>query len=128
MVTRRNNQKHSQSAQFLLYLYYLSIGVIIFGVAGLYFISKQQISADQPSSNTLFSSDSLQTFVSSFFPWAVEISGGLAIIVIIYAGYLYVTSAGNVEQTNKAKEYIVGALSGLVFLVLAGLIYQTISI
>jgi len=107
-------------AKLLKYSYYLSV-LIITGIAGFaYFQRKQMIFADE------FSSESLSSFMSSFYPWAVTICAGLAIIMLIYSGFLYVTSAGNVEQANRAKEYIIGALSGLVFLILTALIYQSL--
>jgi len=83
-------------------------------------IYRQQVSADE------FSSKGLVDFMAVFYPWALSVSSGLAVIVLIYSGYLYVTSAGNMEQTNKAKEFIFGALSGLAFLILAAMIYNVI--
>lgn len=41
-------------------------------------------------------------------------AGTLAVIVIIIAGYLYVTSSGNQQQTVRAKNAIIGACVGLV--------------
>ena len=101
------------------YLFYFSVFLLTAAVGSTY-IYKLQVSADE------FPTTSLKDYVDKFFPWMLTISGGLAVIMLIFSGYLYVTSAGSVDQINKAKEYIVGALSGLVFLVLAGLIYSTL--
>lgn len=105
------------------YAYYLSVAIVFFGILLSYFASKQIISA-----NDEFASANLSLFVKDFYPWAMTISAGLAVIMLIYSGYLFVTSAGNMEQVNKAKEYIVGALSGLAFLMLAAMILRTIQI
>jgi len=43
-----------------------------------------------------------------------------AVIVIIYAGFLYIHSAGNSDATGSAKELITGAIIGLVTLLLIG--------
>ncbi|HEX8227370.1 MAG TPA: hypothetical protein VF572_05895 [Candidatus Saccharimonadales bacterium] len=47
------------------------------------------------------------------------IAGVAAVIVIIVAGISYITSGGNAEQVNKAKQAILFALVGLAVIVLA---------
>ena len=101
---------------------YTSVVANIVAVAGLYVLQKQFVYANE------FSTDSLSNFIGSFYPWFITISSGLAVIMLIYSGYLMMTSAGNIEQVNKGKEYIIGALTGLAFIILAGLIYNTIKI
>jgi len=108
--------------KILKYFYYTLIGLFLLILGSLYLSKNQLIFADE------FKSESLDAFVNDFYPWAITISAGLAVIMLIYSGYLYVTSAGNMEQINKAKEYIIGALSGLAFLILAALIFRTISV
>jgi len=51
-------------------------------------------------------------------------TGIICVIVIIVAGYLYVTSAGNASQTKRAKDAILGAVIGLVVIMLAFVITQ----
>lgn len=46
------------------------------------------------------------------------ILGGLALLMLIYAGYLYMTSQGNPEQTGRAKDIIIGVVTGIVLLFL----------
>ena len=113
--------KNKQS-KILSYLYIFSILTVFSTVGWMYFSQKQIISASE------FNSSSLDTFVNDFYPWAMTISIGLAVIMLMYSGYLYVTSAGNTDNMNKAKEYIVGALTGLAFLMLAALIFRTLSV
>jgi len=40
--------------------------------------------------------------------------GIVALIVMIFGGYQYITSAGNPEQAGKGKNMLLGALIGLV--------------
>jgi type IV secretory pathway VirB2 component (pilin) len=54
------------------------------------------------------------------------VAGPLAILFLVYAGYLYITSAGNPEQIGMAKEMIVSTIVAIIILLLAGLILQTI--
>lgn len=45
--------------------------------------------------------------------------GALAILVIVYGGVLYITSAGNEESLKKAKGAVTGAVIGLAVALLA---------
>lgn len=118
MATNKYKNKYATS---LFWIFNISVIFTILLTAGLYWQNKQSVKAEE-----LFGSADLKTFISTFYPWAIQICGGIAIFIIIWAGYLYVTSAGNVEQNNKAKDYIVNTLIGLAFLICSGLIYQTI--
>jgi len=40
--------------------------------------------------------------------------GVVATVVLIYGGYLYITSAGNPEIANKGKNAILGAVIGII--------------
>jgi heme/copper-type cytochrome/quinol oxidase subunit 2 len=40
--------------------------------------------------------------------------GVISLIVIIYSGYSYMTSAGNPDQATRAKNILLGAIIGLV--------------
>ncbi len=49
----------------------------------------------------------------------LRVSGVVAVIYIIYAGFEYVTSQGNPEKANKARQSILFALIGLVIAISA---------
>lgn len=49
---------------------------------------------------------------------AINIGGLIAILVIVYGGLLYVTSAGDEAKVKSAKDIIVGSLVGFALLVL----------
>lgn len=123
MDIKKNKKKSVANpyAQAAMGLYYASVGLISISAGISLFIKKQAVDASE-----MFGTSSLKVFFESFYPWAVTICGSLAIIVVMYAGYLYVGSAGRVDEINKAKEYIIGTLTGLAFLILSGLIFQTL--
>jgi len=81
----------------------------------------------KPAFAAIFGED-LSTFSRELYKWAIGIGGSLATLVLIYAGYLYATSAGNPEQVSQAKEYVIGALAGLAFLLLAAIIYNMLKV
>lgn len=50
---------------------------------------------------------------------AFGLAGGIALIIVTLAGFKYVLSQGNPQETAKAKDTILYALVGLVIMVLA---------
>ena len=73
-----------------------------------------------------FFSDSFQEYLPMFYLWALVVGGALSIAVLIWAGFDYATSAGDTERTNQAKDKIVGAVLGLLVLILASLILRAL--
>ena len=57
----------------------------------------------------------LQNVLNTVYFWAAVI----AVVVIIVAGFLYVTSVNNSGQITRAKNAILGAVIGLVVILLA---------
>jgi hypothetical protein len=54
------------------------------------------------------------------------IAGITAVIMLIIAGSKYVTSSGNPERTNQAKDTILYAVIGLVLVALAQIIIKLV--
>jgi len=67
-----------------------------------------------------------QLIQSWYIGFLLPIGTILAGIVIIIGGIIYTTSGGDTSKTGRAKELIIGALTGLVLLVAASLIIRTI--
>lgn len=62
---------------------------------------------------------SADTLLANALNTVYLVCGILAIIVIIVAGYFYVTSSGNATNVEKAKNAIISAVIGLVIVLLA---------
>lgn len=60
--------------------------------------------------------------------FAVITAGLIAVLVIVYAGYIYTQSQGQADKVSMAKELIAGALTGLGLLLLTRLILSTLNI
>jgi hypothetical protein len=60
--------------------------------------------------------------------FALVIAGLLAVLVIVYAGFIYTQSQGQADKVTYAKELIAGALTGLALLLLTRLIVPTLGI
>ena len=73
-------------------------------------------------------SNNVIDYVNHILPWLYGVLGGIALLTFVYAGFLYMTSQGNPESINKAKEIIVVTISGILLLFLAGLILQEVGV
>ena len=69
--------------------------------------------------NNPISYDTGADLIGAIVKASLGIIGALAILVIVYGGVLYITSAGNEENIKKAKTAVTGAVIGLVVALLA---------
>lgn len=66
-------------------------------------------------------------YLELVFDWAMEMIGILAVLMVIYGGYRYITSQGDQAAITEAKDIIIGALTGLLLVLLAYLILSAVS-
>jgi hypothetical protein len=64
--------------------------------------------------------------ISNVFQFALSIVGILAVLVLVIAGIMYVTSGGNQEQVGKAKAALTAAVVGTVIVLAAWLIINAV--
>lgn len=57
----------------------------------------------------------LQNILNTAYTWA----GVVCVIILVIAGIMYVLSAGESSKVKKAKDAIMGAVIGLIFILLA---------
>lgn len=69
----------------------------------------------------------LHGFLTMIQNWLLGTVGGLAVLFLVYGGFLYVTSGGNKERIETAKKTITYAVFGLIVVILAGTILGIIS-
>lgn len=70
----------------------------------------------------------LADYISKILNWIVGIAGGLALIMLIYAGYIYMTSQGKPERITVAKDIIISVIIGIVLLFLGELFLNTLGV
>jgi len=85
------------------------------------------ISTAIPGSNANTSSSSPGAFVANFYQFALLIGGILAFGAIVFGGVKYAISAGNPSGQSDAKEWIWGALTGLLLLAGAYLVLNVVN-
>ena len=73
------------------------------------------------------SSNNFRLYLQETYTWLSIVISILAIVMIMWGGYLYMTSGGNAEITKKAKDVIIGALSGIIIVALTWLFFNTIN-
>jgi hypothetical protein len=69
-----------------------------------------------------------QAFVKTVFSIVLGLAGGIALILIIFSGYRFMTSGGNPEAVKGATEQLVSAIVGLLFIILSFVILQVIGV
>lgn len=72
--------------------------------------------------------ESTQEFVGFLLSWGISIAGGIAFILIVYAGLMIITSAGNPQRLQAGKELITAALSGLMLILIGVFILEFIGV
>lgn len=76
----------------------------------------------------LGNASNLSQYVNLLLKWALPVVGGLAVLMMIYAGYIYMTSQGNPEAVGRAKDIMIGVITGVLLLFVIGIILSTIGI
>lgn len=61
-------------------------------------------------------------YIYTIYDTAIKFGSVLTVIMVIYAGYLYIFSQGDNSRLNTAKEIFIGAVSGYALLLVIGLI------
>lgn len=62
--------------------------------------------------------------VFSILTTVYYVAGAIAILIIVIAALIFVTSAGNPERVKQAKNAIIGAVVGLLVIIMAFAITQ----
>lgn len=66
--------------------------------------------------------------IQSLFRIVLSLSGGIALLLIIFSGYRLLASQGNPEAVKGAREQLTAAIVGLLFIILALVILQIIGV
>ena len=67
-------------------------------------------------------------FASKLFGCGISLVGGVALLFIIYGGFLLLTSAGDPTRVQHGKEYITYAVVGLLLAVFTLVILEVIGV
>ncbi len=70
----------------------------------------------------------LPGFVAKFYGIGLGLIGGVAVLFIIYGGYIILSSQGNPQNLNKGKSYIMYAIIGLLLAIFGFVFVQIIAV
>lgn len=72
--------------------------------------------------------NSQEKLVQFVLQWAIGIAGGIAFILIAYAGFMIITSSGQPDRIKAGQELLTSAISGLILLVFSVFILRLIGV
>ena len=67
-------------------------------------------------------------FIGFILSWAIGVGGGVAFLLMLFAGFQIMTSAGNPDRLRAGQELLTSAVSGLILLIFSVFILRTIGI
>jgi Type IV secretion system pilin len=67
-------------------------------------------------------------FVAKFYGIGLGLIGGVAVLFIIYGGYIILSSQGNPQNLNRGKSYIMYAIIGLLLAIFGFVFIQIIAV
>jgi len=106
-----------------LFVYFLVIGFVL--LVTQQFAAGIEINTNIPGPNP--SAENPGGMIANFYQFALMIGGVLAMGAIVYGGIRYTLAAGSPSAQTEGKEWIKQALYGLLLLVGAYLVLNTIN-
>jgi len=67
-------------------------------------------------------------FVGFILNWGIGIAGGIAFILIIYSGFIIITSSGNPQKMQAGKELLNAAIGGLLLVIFGVFLLEFIGV
>ena len=68
----------------------------------------------------------LGDYINSVLQWGIPVLGSIAVLMLVYAGYIYMTSQGDQTKVGFAKELIIGVITGILLLFLINVLRNQI--
>lgn len=76
--------------------------------------------------NQNYTSDTVNAFLQFLAGSIIELTAGVAIFVLVIAGYMFVTAGGDQGRIDKAKEIVKYTIFGILMVILSFVIVKTI--
>jgi hypothetical protein len=67
-------------------------------------------------------------FVAKFYGIGLGLIGGVALLFVIFGGYIILTSAGDPTQLSKGRSYIYYAIAGLLLAIFGFIFVEVIAV
>lgn len=66
-----------------------------------------------------YDNQTVATIINKIITWALGFAGAIAVLFIIYGGFLYMTASGNKDRQDAAKKTLTYAIIGLIVVILS---------
>lgn len=104
----------------------VAVGALLISSAALPFAALAQVGGF--TSTAIASSNySVSSFIDKIIGYVFGIILVIAVLLILYAAFIYLTSAGDEDKVKEAKNYIIYAIIGIVIAFLARAIVGVVS-
>jgi hypothetical protein len=67
-------------------------------------------------------------FIGFILRWAIGIGGGIAFLLVLYAGFMIMSSSGDPERLKAGQELLTSAIAGLIMLIFSVFILRVIGV
>ncbi|HJX45748.1 MAG TPA: hypothetical protein VJ399_01090 [Patescibacteria group bacterium] len=67
-------------------------------------------------------------FIGFILTWGIGIAGGIAFLLMIYAGFIIMTSSGNPDRLKAGQELLTSAIMGIILLIFSVFILRIIGV
>ena len=67
-------------------------------------------------------------FIKDVLSWGIGVGGGIAFLLILYGGFLVMTSQGDPKRLSAGQELITSAIMGLILLIFSVFILKVIGV
>lgn len=93
-------------------IFFLLFGIIAISIVNVY------AAADIEFPNPLVSND-ITSLINTIATWLLGIGSTIAVVIVLWAAFLFMTSGGNKERVTLAKNTLWYAIIGITVLLLA---------
>lgn len=121
MTHFRNNKKH---------IWFLA-GFVLFFVVGMFFFHSLDVFAQQDTFGTEqvgaginLASGDIRVTIANIIRAVLGLLGIIAVLIVLYGGFVYLTSQGNEERIAQAKKILINGAIGLAIILSAFTIVQ----
>jgi len=101
-------------SKFILVFLFFSLIIIPFIVEAQEFKSQVKIPGFREGK---IGGETLANYIIAFYKWSLRAIGVIAVVMIMVAGFQWMTAAGSVPKITQAKERINNALIGLILVI-----------
>lgn len=72
--------------------------------------------------------NNITEFASFFLRWGLAIAGGISVLMIVYAGFILISSTGDPKKTIAGQELLTSSIAGLIFLIFSIFILRLVGV